>query len=302
MPVTTYTSISGVIVHEDRNGTQRNYRPDTLGNTVALTDASSATDTMSYWPYGEIRTRTGTNTTRFLFVGTLGYYTSSGRIYVRARHYKPSLGRWMTVDPRWPAQRAYLYSNLRPNLLTDPSGRSADRYDPIYDPNPNPLAFGYGNCCGLNRRCNSCDALEGGAGIDCVDKQCAIHDECLAGPLNYAFQQKVCDLLLCELVLKCLRSGGCESSPYPDACESAGWAIAGFYCSLGSALPPSPFDFPPFWKPPIPSEPPITYPPGDTPPSNNPCVGYAFFYCVDHPGPNCFQEALTNCLGGLRSV
>ena len=44
MPVTTYTSISGVIVHEDRNGTQRNYRPDTLGNTVALTDATAA------WP------------------------------------------------------------------------------------------------------------------------------------------------------------------------------------------------------------------------------------------------------------
>lgn len=40
MPVTTYTSINGVIIHEDRNGTQRNYRPD----TVALTDATAA------WP------------------------------------------------------------------------------------------------------------------------------------------------------------------------------------------------------------------------------------------------------------
>ena len=73
-----YTTINGVIVHEDRNGVQRNYRTDTLGNIVALTDATSTTDTMTYWPYGEIRTRTGTNATRFLFVGTLGYSKDGG--------------------------------------------------------------------------------------------------------------------------------------------------------------------------------------------------------------------------------
>ncbi len=52
MPTVTYTVINGVIVHEDRDGVQRNYRPDTLGNTVALTDATTTTDTMAYWPYG----------------------------------------------------------------------------------------------------------------------------------------------------------------------------------------------------------------------------------------------------------
>lgn len=125
MAVTTYTTINGVIVHEDRSGTQRYYRPDTLGNTVALTDATTATDTMTYWPYGEIRTRTGTNATRFLFVGTLGYSKDGGSgifHYVRARCYQASRGRWATVDPLWPDEPAYEYVANMPVQNIDPSG------------------------------------------------------------------------------------------------------------------------------------------------------------------------------------
>lgn len=123
MATTTYTVINGVIVHEDRNGVERNYRPDTLGNTIALTDATTATDTMTYWPYGEVRTRTGTTATPFQFVGTLGYYRDSGsRTYVRARHYRMPLGRWTTVDPIWPGQPAYSYGVSQPQTFADPSG------------------------------------------------------------------------------------------------------------------------------------------------------------------------------------
>jgi RHS repeat-associated protein len=121
----TYTVIDGVIVHEDRDGVQRNYRPDTLGNTVALTDATTTTDTMAYWPYGEVRTRTGTNATRFLFVGTLGYSQDggSGKLhYVRARYYMASWGRWTTVDPLWPFLSPYGYVRSHPLNSSDPSG------------------------------------------------------------------------------------------------------------------------------------------------------------------------------------
>ena len=121
-----YTTINGVIVHEQRAGVGRNYRPDTLGNTIALTDATTTTDTMTYWPYGEIRTRTGTNATRFLYVGTLGYSKDGGfgLHYVRARHYQATRGRWTTVDPLWPEESMYGYGSCSPVTYADATGLS----------------------------------------------------------------------------------------------------------------------------------------------------------------------------------
>ncbi|MBS1722989.1 MAG: hypothetical protein JSS66_08565 [Armatimonadetes bacterium] len=121
---TTYTVIGGVIVHEVRAAVQRNYRPDTLGSTVALTDGNTATDTWTYWPYGEVRTHSGSSTTPFTFVGTLGYckVPGSDMTYVRARMYMASRGRWATVDPLWPWEQQYDYINSMPSGGTDPSG------------------------------------------------------------------------------------------------------------------------------------------------------------------------------------
>lgn len=89
------------------------YVPDPLGSTVALLDnTQTKTDTWVYWPYGEVKTRTGTNATAFQFVGTLGYYQDSAtRAYVRARYLDTQKGRWLTeecdtrshVQLSWPA-------------------------------------------------------------------------------------------------------------------------------------------------------------------------------------------------------
>ncbi len=121
---TTYTTFAGALVHESRGGTERFYSPDPLGSTSALLDASGAvTDAVSYWPYGEARSRTGTTPTKFLFVGTLGYFADAlTRLYVRARHYLATTVRWMTVDPLWPDQVAYLYVEGRPLTFVDPTG------------------------------------------------------------------------------------------------------------------------------------------------------------------------------------
>src|SRR5438477_8650243 len=96
-----YTVIDGEVVCEKRSGVERDYVPDPLGSTVALLDSTQTqTDTFTYWPYGEERTRTGTTATPFRFVGTEGYYRdSSSRTYVRARHLDTAKGRWMTKDP-----------------------------------------------------------------------------------------------------------------------------------------------------------------------------------------------------------
>ncbi|MBS1714218.1 MAG: RHS repeat-associated core domain-containing protein [Armatimonadetes bacterium] len=124
MATTRYTVVNGVVLHEDRNGTERLYRPDTLGSTAALQDATTTRATYDYWPYGEIRSNTGSGSSRFKYVGTFGYYDDGARLYVRARQYRPVQGRWMTVDPLWPDEAAYNYAENHPIKNSDPSGLS----------------------------------------------------------------------------------------------------------------------------------------------------------------------------------
>ncbi len=123
MPVTDYLTVDGEVLAETRGGVDRDYLPDPLGSTAALLDDTQArTDAFAYWPYGEERT-TG-ESTPFRYVGTLGYRSdaSSGRVYVRARHYRPGLARWQTVDPLWPQERAYGYAEESPTSWVDPVG------------------------------------------------------------------------------------------------------------------------------------------------------------------------------------
>ena len=98
MATTRYTTFDGEIVSENRGGVIRDYIPDPLGSTVVLLDNTQVqTDTFSYWPYGENRTRTGTTLTPLEFVGTKGYYRdSTTRTYVRVRVLNTDLARWMT--------------------------------------------------------------------------------------------------------------------------------------------------------------------------------------------------------------
>ncbi len=124
MPLTTrYTSLNGVVYSEDRDGTVRDYRHDTLGSVVATTSGSTVSDVTTYWPYGEVRTGPATTAYPFRFVGSLGYYQDTAkRTYVRARHYRQDLGRWLTVDPLWPEEEPYTYSRAAPTFATDPTG------------------------------------------------------------------------------------------------------------------------------------------------------------------------------------
>jgi RHS repeat-associated protein len=126
MPTVRYTTVNGEIIAEKRNGVRRLYVPDPLGSTVALLDnTQTQSDTFSYWPYGEEKSRTGTTPTPFRHGGSTGYYTDGGsRAYVRKRHYLKTLGRWVTVDPLWPDEAAYAYAANSPLVFVDPSGNT----------------------------------------------------------------------------------------------------------------------------------------------------------------------------------
>src|ERR1035438_149168 len=99
-----YSTFCGMVVSETRNGVESDYVCDTLGSTIGLMDSTGTlTDRWEYWPYGEVVSRTGTNATPLTFLGVIGYFQDvlSKLFYVRARHFRPDLGRWMTQDALW---------------------------------------------------------------------------------------------------------------------------------------------------------------------------------------------------------
>jgi RHS repeat-associated protein len=122
-----YTTINGEIIAEKRSGVRKQYVPDPLGSTVALLDnTQTQTDTFTYWPYGEVRTRTGTTATPFQYVGTAGcHQDSSSRTYIRARVLDVVTGQWLTQDPigfnggDW---NLYRYVRANPVKYIDPDG------------------------------------------------------------------------------------------------------------------------------------------------------------------------------------
>jgi RHS repeat-associated protein len=127
MATVRYTVANGEVIAEKRGATRSLYVPDPLGSTIALINASQAkTDTWTYWPYGEVKTRTGTTATPFQFVGTQGYYhDSANKSYVRARYLDKQKARWMNVDPigfQGGDRNLYRYAGSRPISVSDPSG------------------------------------------------------------------------------------------------------------------------------------------------------------------------------------
>jgi RHS repeat-associated protein len=118
-----FTSVRGTILAEKRGGARRTLVPDRVGSVVALVDSSqTVTVTYNYWPYGEIRSSTGTAHTPFRFVGNRGYYQNEGDvIYVRQRSYASKNARWLSVDPIRIGNH-YQYAWSSPTTYVDPSG------------------------------------------------------------------------------------------------------------------------------------------------------------------------------------
>ena len=123
----TYETFDGVLLSENRGGTVTEYFGDPLGSLVRTEDATgAATSTATYWPYGGLRSSTGSNPSPWGFVGLLGYFTDSvSRLYVRMRHYRPDTTAWMTIDPLWPREVPFTYSRNHPIAFVDPSGLAA---------------------------------------------------------------------------------------------------------------------------------------------------------------------------------
>ncbi len=122
----SYATVGDRLVREVRNSVITRYVSDPLGSVIQTRNSSGTlTSSTEFWPFGEVRTSTGTNPSPWGFVGTLGYYADlASRLYVRARYYRTSLSRWMTVDPYWPGEPSYVYVDNQPVHSVDPTGLS----------------------------------------------------------------------------------------------------------------------------------------------------------------------------------
>lgn len=120
-------SLYGEAISQERGGETRYYNYDGEGNTSELTDANqNVTDSYEYSAFGEEVARTGSTENPFGYKGALGYYTNGemNDIYVRARTYEPTTGRWLSLDPIGflSGTHRYQYVHNAPINFSDPSG------------------------------------------------------------------------------------------------------------------------------------------------------------------------------------
>ena len=243
-----YTVVNGEVIAEKRSGVRRLYVPDPLGSTAALLDNTQVqTDTFTYWPYGQEKSRTGTTATPFRHVGTAGYYRdSSSKSYARARVLDTANGRWMTQDPIGFSGgdiNLYRYVLNSPMLYIDPEGLFCIKVggdcvgnschgDPDCPPVDRPghftcnTGFNHG-CCGPF----AYDTSPNDPG-DCISKACCIHDNCLAtwGQFIIPFRRLRCDMALCRAALICMNSGS-PGSANPGLSGQIAGEVAGWMCN-----------------------------------------------------------------------
>ena len=144
---------------EDRGGVHREYVSDPNGNLVAEFDeqSQSVKYEADYWPFGEVQSESGTKQSEWGFGGTLGCMTDlPSMVYMRARTYRPSYGRWQTVDPIWPITDGYGFVHNSPVVWVDPQGLNVM---PVF---PSPGSPPYPTSCSkywneyVYRYCNNC--------------------------------------------------------------------------------------------------------------------------------------------------
>jgi len=98
--------------------------PDHLNRPTKMTDASQTVVWDAYyWPYGEVRSITGTATNNLRFPGQY-FLVESGLHYNWNRHYDPTLGRYTQPDPLGfvDGSSLYAYTDSDPVGSSDPTG------------------------------------------------------------------------------------------------------------------------------------------------------------------------------------
>ena len=117
-------------ISENQGGSTEYYLGDALGSVRHLVDGGGTiTLTRNYDPFGKTEQTVGMSQTDYGFTGE--FTDPTGLVYLRARHYSPEIGRFLTRDT-WDGDNTnpqslnrYSYGLNNPALYTDPTGHFA---------------------------------------------------------------------------------------------------------------------------------------------------------------------------------
>jgi len=127
----TRSGVTSYYLQDGQGGANEYYLGDALGSTrQVVDDGGSVALARGYSPYGESAYNSGTAQTDYGFTNE---YTSQGLIYLRARHYVPEIGRFLTRDPwggdynRPLSLNRWMYTEGNPINFTDPTGQITEK-------------------------------------------------------------------------------------------------------------------------------------------------------------------------------
>lgn len=110
-----------------KNGKVSYYVTDFRGSVVAIVDESGKiTHKYQYDEFGKVTQKEEADYNPFQYVGKYGVmYLTDHQYYMRARHYDPTIGRFLSEDPIW-STNLYPYADNNPVMGTDPKGTSVE--------------------------------------------------------------------------------------------------------------------------------------------------------------------------------
>ena len=116
------------------NGKASYYVTDVRGSVVAIVDESgNITHKYQYDEFGKVTQKQEADYNPFQYVGKYGVmYLSDNLYYMRARHYDPTIGRFLSEDPIW-STNLYPYADNNPVMGIDPKGKALETIGTAYE-------------------------------------------------------------------------------------------------------------------------------------------------------------------------